>query len=76
MMGFLKYSQREDYGTAAHYLQPTPGKDSNLAQRAKELQALQRRFKDNVGLLSDDPNGTAEPGLPPGQVRAGVLAGG
>jgi len=44
-----------------------------LAQRAKELQALLGNFKSNVALLSDDPNGTVEAGLPPGQVRAGVL---
>ena len=74
MMGLLKYTEREDYETAARYLQPTPGQDTNLAQRAKEFRALHRRFKGNIGLLSDDPNGTVEPGLPPGQVRAGVLA--
>ena len=34
---------------------------------------MQGRFKSNIALLSDDPNGTVEPGLPPGQVRAGVL---
>jgi MscS family membrane protein len=76
MIGWLKYSQREDYGTAARYLQPTPGRNTNLEQRAKELHALQRRFKGTIGLLSDDPNGTPEPGLPSGQVRAGVLAAG
>lgn len=75
-MGFLTYEEREDYETAARYLQPTPGRDTNLAQRAKELRALLRRFKGNIGLLSDDPNGTAESGLPPGQVRAGVLTAG
>ena len=32
------------------------------------------RFKGSVDLLSDDPNGTVEPGLPPGEVRAGALA--
>jgi len=72
-MGFLKYEQLSDYETAARYLQPIPRQNTNLAQRAKELQALQGRFKSNIALLSDDPNGTAEPGLPPGQVRAGVL---
>ena len=73
MMGLLKCAENEDYETAARYLQPTPGQDTNLAQRAKELQALHGRFKGNIALLSDDPNGTVEPGLPPGQVRAGVL---
>ena len=73
-MGLLKCSESEDYETAARYLQPTPGQETNLVQRAKELYALHGRFKGNVGLLSDDPNGSVEPGLPPGQVRAGVLA--
>jgi hypothetical protein len=58
----------------ARYLQPTPGQDTNLVQRARELYALHGRCKGNIGLLSDDPNGSVEPGLPPGEVRAGVLA--
>jgi MscS family membrane protein len=74
VMGLLKCSESEDYETAARYLQPTPGEDTNLVQRAKELYALHGRFKGNIGLLSDDPNGSIEPGLPPGEVRAGVLA--
>jgi MscS family membrane protein len=73
MMGFLKYDQRGDYATAARYLQPIPGRNTDLAQRAKELQALQHWFNGNFALLSDDPKGTVEPGLPPGEVRAGVV---
>ncbi len=42
-------------------------------QLAKELQALHTKFKGNIDLLSDEPNGTVEAGLPPGEVRAGVL---
>jgi MscS family membrane protein len=74
MIGFLKYEQREDYGTAALYLQPTPGRDTNLAQQAKELQAMHSKLRADIGLLSDDPNGTVDAGLPPGYIRAGVLA--
>ena len=74
-MGLLKYAERQDFATAARYLQPPPGQDTNLVQLAKELQALHSRFKGNVDLLSDDPNGTVEAGLPPGQVRAGVICG-
>ena len=40
---------------------------------ARELAALRGRFKSNLALVSDEPNGTVEAGLPPGQVRAGVL---
>jgi MscS family membrane protein len=74
VMGLLKCTESEDYETAARYLQPTPGQDTNLVQRARELYALHGRFKGNIGLLSDDPNGSVEPGLPPGELRAGVLA--
>lgn len=74
LMGFLKYDQRADYVTAARYLQPIPGRNTDLAQRAKQLQELQGWFKSNINLLSNDPEGTVEPGLPPGEVRAGVLA--
>ncbi len=72
-MGLLKCTEHEDYETAARYLQPIPGDEANLPLRARELRALHQKFKGNIGLLSDDPNGAVEPGLPPGQVRAGVL---
>lgn len=35
---------------------------------------MHSRFKGDVDLLSDDPNGTVEAGVPPGQVRAGVFS--
>jgi MscS family membrane protein len=72
-MGFLKYGERGDLGTAARYLQPTSGQNTDLVQLAKELRALRSKFKGNIDLLSDEPSGTVEAGLPPGQVRAGVL---
>ena len=72
-MGLLKYGERGDLETAARYLQPTPGRDTDLVQRVGELQALRSRYKGDIALLSDDPNGTVEAGLPPGEVRAGVL---
>jgi hypothetical protein len=73
VMGLLKYSERQDFTNAARYLQPTPGQDTNLVQVAREFQALHSRFRGDIGLLSDDPAGTVEAGLPLGQVRAGVL---
>jgi MscS family membrane protein len=73
-MGLLRYAEQQDFTNAARYLQPTPGQDTNLVQRAQELQALHSRYRGNIALLSDDPNGSVEAGLPPGQVRAGVLA--
>ena len=70
VIGFLKYEERGDFASAARYLQPIPGEDTNLVQQAKELQALRSSFKGNIGLLSDDPDGTDEAELPPGHVRA------
>ena len=71
--GFLKYEGRQDFATAARYLEAPPGRDANLPEVARELAALRGRFKSNLALVSDDPNGAVEAGLPPGQVRAGVL---
>jgi MscS family membrane protein len=72
-MGFLRYEDTRDFATAAHYLQLPPGQHPDLVQLAKQLRALSPYFKGNLNLLSDDPNGTVEFGLPPGQVRAGVV---
>jgi MscS family membrane protein len=76
MLGFLKYAEREDYENAARYLQSGPDGNANWILQAKGARDLNGRFKGNIALLSDDPNGTVEPGLPPGQVRAGVLTAG
>ena len=73
LMGLLKYGAQQDFATAARYLQPPPGQDTDLVQRAKELQALYSQFHSNIALLSDDPHGSIDAGLPPGQVRAGVF---
>jgi MscS family membrane protein len=72
MMGFLKYDQREDYARAARYLQ-APARNTDLALRARQIQELHHWFKSNLALLSDDPKGNLEPGLPPGEVRAGIF---
>jgi MscS family membrane protein len=73
VIGLLKYGERQDFATAVRYLQLDPDQGTDLVQLAKEFQALHTRFKGNIDLLSDDPNGTVEAGLPPGEVRAGVL---
>jgi len=73
-MGLLKYAAREDFATAARYLQPPPGMETKMVQRAREIQALRRFYKGELNLLSGDPNGEVEPGLPLGEVRAGVVA--
>jgi MscS family membrane protein len=71
LINFLKYEGRGNYATAARFLQLPPGE--NLEQLSKEFQILDPKFQGNINMLSDDPNGTVEAGLPPGQVRAGVV---
>jgi MscS family membrane protein len=73
-MGALKYVERQDFATVARYLQAPPGQSGNLIQLAREFQALHGNFRGDVDLLSDDPKGTVEAGLPPGEVRAGVIS--
>lgn len=73
MMGLLKYEAREDFATAARYLQPPPGMETEMVQVAREIQTLRRFYKGDIALLSDDPAGEVEPGLPLGKVRAGVV---
>jgi MscS family membrane protein len=74
VMSALKYAELQDFATIARYLQPPPGQNIDLVQLAKEFQALHSKFKGDIDLLSDDPKGTVEAGLPPGQVRAGVIS--
>src|SRR5580704_8425390 len=73
MMGLAEYGERHDFATAARYLQLDPGHATDVAQLARELQALRTKFRGNIGLLSDEPNGAVESRLPPGEVRAGVF---
>jgi MscS family membrane protein len=74
LIGFLKYEASGDNATAARFLQvPPPGQNTNLAQLAKEMRTLYTDFQGSINLLSDDPNGTADAGLPLGQVRAGAV---
>jgi MscS family membrane protein len=73
VMGLLKYMARGDYVTAARYLQKPPGKTFNIPQFAKQIQILQRRYQGDFALLSDDPNGEVDNGLPPGEMRAGSI---
>jgi MscS family membrane protein len=71
LINFMKYETSGDYATAARFLQIPPGE--SLEQLTKEFRMLYPNFQGSINLLSDDPNGTVDTGLPPGQVRAGVL---
>ena len=68
----MKYETSGDYVTAARFLQLPPGE--NLAQLTKEFRVLYPNFQGSINLVSDDPNGSVEAGLPPGQERVGVLS--
>jgi MscS family membrane protein len=71
LLNFMKYEASGDYATAARFLQLPPGE--NLAQLTNEFRTLYPNFEGAINLLSNDPNGSVEVGLPLGQVRAGVL---
>src|SRR5216683_59193 len=71
LINLMKYEASGDYATAARFLQLPPGE--NLADLTKEFRALSPDFQGSINLLSDDPNGSIQAGLPPGQVRAGVV---
>ena len=72
LINFMRYETSGDYATAARFLQLPPGE--NLAQLTKEFRMLYPNFQGTINLVSDDPNGSVEAGLPPGQERVGVLA--
>jgi MscS family membrane protein len=70
---FLRHEGRDDFATAARYLQAPSGQEANLQEVAREVQALRGRFKGDIALLSNEPNGAVETELRPGEQRAGVL---
>lgn len=71
LISFLKYEASGDNATSARFLELPPGQ--NLEELTKEVRRLYPYFQGSVNLLSDDPNGSVDAGLPPGQVRAGVI---
>lgn len=68
---FVRCAARNDYTTAARYLQPTPG--MNLVETVKQAEALRPYFDGDLLLISDEPNGNVEAGYPPGEQRVGAL---
>jgi MscS family membrane protein len=71
LINFLKYEASGDNTTTARFLELPPGQ--NLEELTKEVRRLYPYFQGSLNLLSDDPNGSVDAGLPPGQVRAGVI---
>jgi MscS family membrane protein len=73
MIGGLKAGERRDFATVALYLQQNPRHPVDLIRIARELSALRTYYKGNINLLSTNPEGEVEVGLPPGEVHAGVI---
>jgi MscS family membrane protein len=71
LLNLMKYEASGDYVTAARFLQLPPS--ANLVQLTKEFRALNPNFQGSLNLVSDDPNGSMEAGLPFGQQRIGVI---
>ena len=73
MIGALKAGQRRDFATAALYMEQDTTQPVDRILVVRELSALRTYFKGNVDMLSNAPAGEVETGLPPGEVRAGVI---
>lgn len=75
LLGFLKYSRRGDYATAARFLQAPAHSRGDLETRAQELEELMDRgFSGGVQFASDKPAGDLDDGLPPDRDRVGILS--
>ncbi len=71
LLNLMKYEATGDYTTAARFVQLPPGE--NVVELTKEFRMLNPNFQGSINLVSDDPNGSVEAGLPVGQERVGVL---
>ena len=71
LLNLMKYQASGDYATAARFLQLPPGE--SVTELTREFRILSPNFQGNINLISDNPNGSVEAGLPLGQVRAGVV---
>ena len=71
VIGLLTYEARGDYATAARYLESST--DSDMVQLAAEMHALRPYFEGDIAAITDNPDGAVEAGLPPGEVRVGVV---
>ncbi|MGA8491581.1 MAG: mechanosensitive ion channel family protein [Terriglobales bacterium] len=69
--GFVKAAERNDFVTAAQYLQATGRQKETLARDLKEL--MNRYFSEPLALISDSPEGTPDDGLPLDRERVGPL---
>ncbi len=71
MFGFVRHARREDYATAAQYLQTNSGRAETEAQELQELMDL--RFKGSLDFISDKPEGNVDDGLGLDRDRVGIV---
>jgi MscS family membrane protein len=76
LFGFLQAVQAENYTTAAQYLQMSTARRAALGEEiATELKAvLDTAFVGSLRAISTNPEGSAQPGLPPDHERVGTLS--
>src|SRR5262245_35436090 len=72
---FLAAVERDDFVSAARYMQLTEGNRRNAEPLARDLKALiDRYFIQSISSISDAPDGALDDGLPPDRERIGPLA--
>lgn len=75
-LGFMRAASRENWGTAAEYLQWPKGSRTSREEMARQLKAVvDERFTGNLEKLSRTPLSSVEDGLGPGFEQAGTIVG-
>jgi len=75
VLGFLQYAQTGNYKAAADYLQMTKNSRATDGERLAEQlhRLLDRAYAGNVGRISDQQEGSVQPGVPPDEERIGTF---
>jgi len=72
--GFIRAIHRDDFATAASYMQATPKQQASTKVLARDLKELMDRyFNELIADISDSPTGALDDGLPPDRERVGLL---
>jgi MscS family membrane protein len=75
-LGFMRAASRENWATAAEYLQWPKGSRTSREEMAKQLKAVvDERFTGNLEKLSRTPLSSVDDGLGPGFEQAGTIIG-
>jgi MscS family membrane protein len=74
ILGFVKAADRNDFVTAASYLQAKGKQKPETETLARDLKELMNRyFSRPIGMISDSPEGTGDGELPLDRERVGLL---